>query len=86
MKQLYFPSLPLMEGVVLTLSPEAPVTKWAFEERAVRFNFRRTRYRVGILSTGEYLVEQVNSGVLSCNEKTYKMHDKLKGIKIVGVN
>lgn len=62
--RLEFPSINLMENVVRLLAP-APITKWELEPRAVRFNYCGSRYRVGILSMGGVLIDEVIDGVLS---------------------
>lgn len=79
MQMLDFPSIPLMESVVRILTPTSPVTKWTLEPRAVRFTYRGTRYRVGLVSSG-ILVEEVNDGMLSSGPKADKMYAKLKGM------
>ena len=81
MNQLDFPSIPLMEAVVTCLSP-TPVTRWTLETRAVRFTYRGSRYRVGLLNTGGLLIEEVGNGVLSSGRKADKMYALLKGVKI----
>lgn len=78
----------LMENVVRILSSRevwAPITKWEFEPRAVRFDYRGTRYRVGLLSMGGVLIEEVGDGVLSSGPKANGMYALLKELSTITV-